>query len=230
MSGAIKTQGTKLGIQSVTGAVSVEFDATAGTIERATGDWTTDYAVGMIVTTSDTDNPGPYIITALTSTVMTVAGQSKGHAGTSDFVGTADAVMTTDATPASFTITGYKPIGEVVDFDGPGGSASVGDATSLDSVAKEKIMGLPDEGQLSFNLIFVPGNPGQVAYRTARRTQAKTNFLLVLSDATDTKAATTAAFAGFALEFPISGAVDDKVSASAVIEITGEVDWSDEAA
>lgn len=219
MSGAIETQGTKLGIQSVTGAVSVEFDATAGTIERATGDFTTDYSVGMIVTTSDTDNPGPYFITALTSTVMTVKGNAEG---------TVAPDMTTDATPASFTLTGYLPIGEITDFSGPGGSAAVIDTTSLDSTRKEKLMGLADEGQISFSLNFVPGNPGQVAFRAARASRAETNFALVFSDATATAPATTATFAGFALEFSVAGAVDDKVSASAVIEITGAVTWSDE--
>lgn len=228
MSGTFNAQGTKLGIQSVTGAVSVEFDATAATIERATGDWTTDYAVGMIVTTSDTDNPGPYVITALTSTVMTVAGQVKGYAGKTSFAATADAVMTTDATPASFTITGYLPIGEIVDFDGPGGEASEVDTTNMDSAAKEVTLGLPDEGDISFNLNFVPGNPGQLAFRTARKARTLQNFMLMFPDATDTVSASWATFSGFAKGWSISGGVDDKVSASASIRISGEVTWSDE--
>lgn len=216
MSNAIETQGTKLGIQSVTGSVSVTFNATTSKIIRATGDWTTDYHVGDIVFTSDTDNPGPFVITALTATDMTV-----------------DGVLTTDATAAAFTITGYAAIGEVTSFDGPGGSASVIDTTSLDSVAKEKLVGLPDEGQISFDLNFVPGNRGQIAFRASRRSRAETNFALVFSDGSDgsdAAKATYARFAGFAMEWSVSGAVDDKVSAKASIEITGAVDWSDEAA
>lgn len=210
MSGAIETQGTKLGIQSVSGSVSVTFNAATSKIIRGTGDWTGTYKVGMIVTTSDTDNPGPFTITALTATDMTVSG-----------------VLTTDAVAASFTITGYLPIGEVTDFTGPGGSASVIDVSSLDSTRKEKRMGLPDEGQISFNLNFVPGNEGQLAFREARSTRDETNFILVFSDGTSTAEATTATFAGFAMEFSISGGVDDKVSGSAVVEITGVVTWSD---
>lgn len=214
MSGAIETQGTKLGIQHVTGSVSVTFNATTGKIIRGTGDWTTagTYAVGDIVFTSDTDNPGPFIVTALTTTDMTVTG-----------------VMTTDAVAASFTITAYKPIGEITDFSGPGGSAAIIDTTSLDSVAKEKLAGLPDNGQVTFSMNFVPGNAGQLAFRAARTSRAETNFTIVFSDGTAAVEATTAKFAGFALEFSIAGAVDDKVSASASIEVTGAVTWSDEA-
>ncbi|WP_068489942.1 phage tail tube protein [Paramagnetospirillum marisnigri] len=216
---AIETQGTKLGIQSSTGSVSVTFNATTHKIIRAAGDWTATFAVGDIVTTSDTDNPGPFFISALTATDMTVTGNAEG---------TVDADMTTDAVAASFTVTGYKPIGEITDFSGPGGSAAVINASSLDSIRQEKLMGLPDEGQISFSLNFVPGNAGQVAFRAARASRAETNFALVFSDASATAPATNATFAGFALEFSVAGAVDDKVSGSATIEITGAVTWSDE--
>lgn len=210
MSGAIETQGTMLGIQSVSGSVAVSFNSTTKKIIRAAGDWTTDYKVGMIVMTSDADNPGPFVITALTATDMTV-----------------DGVMVTDAVAASFVLTGYKEIGEVVDFNGPGGSASVVDVSHLRSTRKEKRMGLPDEGQISFNMNFVPGNEGQVLFRERRDARAEAHFALIFSDGSVTEEATTALFAGFALEFNVSGGVDDKVSASAVIEITGNVTWSD---
>jgi hypothetical protein len=42
----------------------------------------------------------------------------------------------------------YDLIPEIKSFTGPGGSATVIDVTDLQSVAKEKRMGLPDEGQL----------------------------------------------------------------------------------
>lgn len=209
MSGAIETQGTKLGIKSFGAAVSVTFDADEGKIVRAAGDWTTVFAVGDILFTADGTNPGPFIVTAVTALDLTVTGD-----------------VATNAVAAEVTITGYRHLGEVTDFDGPGGSASVIDTTSLDSVAKEKLVGLPDEGQITFSLNFVPGNRGQVAFRQARRSRAETGFALVFSDT----AATVARFQGFAMEWSVSGAVDDKVSASATIEITGAVSWSDEEA
>lgn len=217
MSNAIETQGTKLGIQSVTGSLSLTFDATAKTITRASGDFTTDYSIGMLVTTSDTDNLGPYYITAVATTVLTVAGDADGTAP----------VMTTDAVPASFTTTGYKAIGEITDFSGPGGSAAVIDTSSLDSTRREKLMGLPDEGQVTFSMNYVPGNAGQIAFRAARSSRAETNFIIVYSNATAIALPTNDTFAGFALEFSKTGAVDDKMTASATVEITGEVTTTD---
>lgn len=222
MSNAIETQGTLLGIRSTSGAVSVTFDASANKIIRASGDWTTAYAVGDVVFTSDTDNAGPYVISVLTTTDMTVTGIR-----TNDKV-TADPVMTTDAVAASFTITAYKPVGEITDFSGPGGSAAVFETTHLRSTAKEKLIGLPDEGQFSFSLNFVPGDDGQLAFRAARLSRAETIFALVFSDETDTTVANWATFAGFALEFAVAGGVEAKVAGSATIEITGAVTWSDE--
>ena len=44
-----------------------------------------------------------------------------------------------------------------------GGSASVIDVTDLDSDAKEKMIGLADEGQVTLSLNYMPADPGQVA-------------------------------------------------------------------
>lgn len=112
-----------------------------------------------------------------------------------------------------------QAIGEVVDFSGPGGSASVIDATHLGSTAKEKLMGLPDEGQFTFNLNLDPQDAGQEDLRDARLARSKNSYVLTLSDGT------TLSFDGFCLEFSIAGGVDALVSASCTIEITGPVTW-----
>lgn len=118
---------------------------------------------------------------------------------------------------------GFTKVGEMVSFDGPGGSAAVIDVSSLDSTAREKRMGLPDEGQFSFEMNMVPGNTGQQMLRAARRSRELTNFKLTLSDDDETEIK----FSAFVLEFSISGGVDDKVNASCTLEISGEVDWGD---
>lgn len=222
MSDAIETQGTLLGIKLLSESASLTFDASANTITRAAGDFTTSYVVGQVVFCSDADNAGPYVVTTVAETVLTVTGVR-----TSDKV-TADPVMTTDAVAASFALTVYTPIGEVVDFDGPGGSSAVIDRTHLRSTAKEKLMGLPDEGQFTFNLNHVPSDAGQVAFKTARKGRTEEAFALVFADETDTTVANWATFAGFALSYKVSGGVEAKVGASATIEITGSVTWSDE--
>ena len=104
-------------------------------------------------------------------------------------------------------------------FSGPGGSATVIDTTTLCSTAKEKRMGLADEGQFSFSINFVPGDAGHEALRAARASRAPTDFKLKFSDTP----ATEWEFTGFVLSFSVSGAVDAVIEASVTIEITGAI-------
>ena len=113
-------------------------------------------------------------------------------------------------------------VGEVVDFQGPGGQATVIDVTHLKSTAREKLIGLPDEGQFTFSMNFVPGEVGQKALRAARTARTKHTFVLEYSDGV-----TTATFEGFVLGFQSSGGVDAKVDANVTIEITGAVTYND---
>ena len=117
----------------------------------------------------------------------------------------------------SFTL-----IGEVVSIDGPGGQAQVIDVTHLKSTAKEKLMGLADEGQVSLGLNLVPGNAQQTGLRTDRDNQTLRNFQIVLTDS----GTTTLSFAAFVLGFSISASVDAKVDASVTLEVSGAVTWA----
>jgi hypothetical protein len=113
-------------------------------------------------------------------------------------------------------------IGEIVSFNGPGGSASVIDVTHLGSTRREKRMGIADEGQFSFEVNLVPGNAGQVALRADRAARTKRVCILTLTDTTNT----TLTFDAYCSQFSIQGSVDNKISASVTLEITGEVLWS----
>ncbi len=110
-------------------------------------------------------------------------------------------------------------IGDIVDFTGPGGSAAVIDVTSLESTAIDKLIGLPDEGQVSMSLNLVFGDEVQRECWEARAAQEIRNFSIVFTDT----ASTELTFTGFVLEFSISGAVNDKVSANITIEVSGLV-------
>jgi hypothetical protein len=118
---------------------------------------------------------------------------------------------------ASVSPTTYATVGEIIRFDGPGGQASVIDATHLTSTAREKLMGLPDEGQFSFSCNYVSTDSGQDHCLTARRNREKRQCKLTLSNGE------IWAFDAFVLGFAISGAVDDKVTAQITLEITGPV-------
>lgn len=110
-------------------------------------------------------------------------------------------------------------VGEITDFTGPGGAANVIDATHLGSTAREKIMGIADEGQFSFELNYVPTDAGQSALEADRLTRTRRACVLTLTDSP----ATTKSFNAYCLEFSISGGVDDKISASVTLEIDGAV-------
>jgi len=113
-------------------------------------------------------------------------------------------------------------IGEIVSFNGPGGSASVIDVTHLGSTRREKMMGIADEGQFSFEVSLVPGDVGQVALRADRASRTQRECVLTLTDTSST----TLTFDAYCTQFSIQGSVDNKISASVTLEITGEVVWN----
>lgn len=113
----------------------------------------------------------------------------------------------------------FNPIAEVKSFTGPGGSAAVIDVTDLDSVAREKRMGLTDEGTFSFEIHYIPQDTTHAQLRTDRANRTLRNFQVTFADLLST----TLSFAGYVTEFNTSGAVDDVVAASVSIEITGAV-------
>lgn len=181
-------------------------------------------------------------------TILTKAnhGLSNGDVGTlSEFAGAGAALMNNEVvivryvtddtfavaidttgktlTEALGTITPLEwvEIGEVVSHDGPGGSAAVYETTHLRSTAKEKKIGLPDEGQLTLAVNWcLATDVGQQEASEARKARTEKDFKLTFSDDS------TASFKGYVLGLSASGAVDDKVSGSITIEITGAVTWS----
>lgn len=117
----------------------------------------------------------------------------------------------------------YNTIGEITDFDGPGGSATIINATHLQSTAQEKLMGLPDEGQFSMTLNFDPTDTnGQNRCRALRAAQTLGYFRVTFTDSP----ATVATFTAFVMEYRISGAVDDKVNLNITLEITDSVTFT----
>jgi hypothetical protein len=131
--------------------------------------------------------------------------------GVSIFISTATTVHATS-----------QQIGEVTDFTGPGGAAAIIDVTHLNSLAKEKLVGLADEGQLSMSLNYVSTDTGQLALQADRAARTKRAFDIKFTDT----ATAVAHFKGYVMQFSVSGAVDNKITAQSVIEITGAVTWT----
>jgi predicted secreted protein len=114
----------------------------------------------------------------------------------------------------------FTAIPEIKTFSGPSGSAAVIDVTDLSSAAKEKRMGLADEGQLSFTINYIPSDTQHIALRAARAARTETNFKMVF---TDDSPSTTWSFSAFVTGFAVSGAVDNVVEANVTLEITGAI-------
>lgn len=113
----------------------------------------------------------------------------------------------------------FTSIGELTGIDGPGGQASVQDVTDLLSVAKEKKMGLPDEGQITLEMNFLPQDTQHAQLRTDRVNQTERNFQLVFTDSP----ATTWSFSAYVTGLSISNAVDATMTGSITLEVTGAI-------
>ena len=210
---AIEAQGTKLEISGTAGDPVTTMTATAGypTILTKASHGLSNGDVGTLSAFTGTDaalmNDEVVIVRYVTDNTFAVAIDTTGK--------------TLTAANGTITPLEWIEIGEVVSHDGPGGSAAVYETTHLQSTAKEKKIGLPDEGQLTLAINWcLATDSGQQAASNARKARTEKNFKLTFSDDS------TASFSGYVLGMSASGAVDDKVSGSITIEITGAVEWS----
>ena len=118
----------------------------------------------------------------------------------------------------------YTVIAEIKSFSGPGGSAAVIDVTDLGSSAKEKRMGLHDEGQLSFTMNYIPDNTQHALLRTNRAGRVLTPFRLSFSDTSPISTTQEKwTFNAYVVGFSLSGAVDGVIEANVTLEITGSI-------
>lgn len=118
------------------------------------------------------------------------------------------------ATPVTFS-----SIGNVKGFDGFDGSASVLDKSNFQSTAKEKALGLVDNGQVSYDLDLDLDDAGQIAAMAHRDASSQAQFKIILPGFTTPNIA----FAGFVMKFTHTGKVDALLTAKIDIMIDGAV-------
>lgn len=117
------------------------------------------------------------------------------------------------ATPVQWT-----KIRGLISFKGFDGQAAELDATDLDSVAKEFLIGLQDWGNFQFDLNRDYGDPGQQALDASKRASSKDQYKLTLPNGR------TRTFAGYCKSSPLEGGVDKLVQATSVtLRISGDV-------
>lgn len=128
-----------------------------------------------------------------------------------------------DTTGKTFTAAGtatpvaYTSIANVKSYNGFDGAASEIDVTNLQSVAKEKRLGLQDFGKFSFEMNPDFNDAGQNAMRAAKAAGAQKNFKLIYPNGK------AASFAAFVKSMPEQGGVDGVIAGSAELTITGAV-------
>lgn len=113
-------------------------------------------------------------------------------------------------------------IGEVTSFSGFDGAASEIDVTSLADTFKQYLKGVADRGSFSMDVNFDPADVGQVDIRADLAVSASRTFTLVLTDSP----ATTITFTAFVMSFSIAGGVDDAITGTIGLKITGNWTFS----
>jgi len=127
--------------------------------------------------------------------------------------GTLFAVAAAGSPPAFSNIPEIKTIG------GPDGSAPTIDVTDLDSTAREYVLGLKDEGSFSLGINYIPTNAVHTTLRNAWSARSLMQFQVTFADT----ATTVWEFNGYVTGFSQNAAVDEVVTATVGIKITGSI-------
>ena len=111
-------------------------------------------------------------------------------------------------------------VAEMTGFSGPSLSAAVIDVTTLQSTAKEKLVGVYDGGQITMNVNWnCSGTDGQKLMRESLAARTKGNLTVALSG---TGAGTQKiGLKGYVVGMNVSGAVDNKLAGDFTIAISG---------
>jgi len=113
----------------------------------------------------------------------------------------------------------FTEVQEVKSLAGPGGSAADIDVTDLSSTGKEFKVGLMDEGEVSFDIHYIPGEATHASLRSARAARTLKSFQIVFTDTP----ATTWTFSAYVKGFQTSAAVDQVVTATVTLRVTGSI-------
>lgn len=170
---AIKSQGSLLSIETARAAAKTITGITAADPPVVTSA-AHGYTNGQIVYIS-----GVVGMTQLNGRVFVVANQTT---NTFELKGIAAAGYTAYSSGGSAYLLTMTAVGNVRDFSMQGGASDDIDVTHLQSVAKEFLVGLGDEGDATFTLWEDPTDTGQAAIRTAQLAQTAKGFTVTGSD------------------------------------------------
>lgn len=118
--------------------------------------------------------------------------------------------------------SGTTPIADIISIGGPGMSRDTVDVTTLGSTGgyREFITGLRDGGTLTFELLF--SKAGYNAMKTDFESDEPVTYTIELPDSDNT----IIGFDGLVTDFPVTIPLDDKVTMSVTVKITGNISVS----
>jgi len=110
---------------------------------------------------------------------------------------------------------------EAKTFSGFDGQAAEVDITTLCSTAREYLMGLQDFGAFQFDVNLVPNDPFQIECNEAKAARERRTFTLTFPPGEDGKVFEYV-FDAFVRQFSIAGGVDQAITGSVNLRVTGE--------
>lgn len=113
----------------------------------------------------------------------------------------------------------FTEIQEVISITGPSGTANTIDVSDLGSTRREKRSGLADNGNLSFEIFYIPQNTQHALLRTKYGSRDGINFQIQFTDSP----ATLWQFEGYVTGFSATTSVDSVWKATVTVEINGEI-------
>ncbi|WP_153135173.1 phage tail tube protein [Paraburkholderia agricolaris] len=111
----------------------------------------------------------------------------------------------------------WTQVKNVKSYSGFDGSATEIDITDLDSEAKEKRLGLMDNGSFSMDVNVNMADPGQAALKVAQKASSLESFKLQYPDGT------ADAFSASVKSFPIAGSTDGVITSTIALTVSGAV-------
>lgn len=168
-------------------------------------------------------------VVAIASVTGTVATSVNGlswvitHKTTNTFAIALDSTSLAYTSGGTATPTTYTAIANVTSLsEFESGSASEIDVTNLSSTAKEKRLGLVDNGSFSLAVQHSNADAGQAALQARRLDGAAVNMKVILPSGTTP----TASFSALVKKFSKSAGVDGVVNGSVDVTVNGAVTWS----
>ena len=113
----------------------------------------------------------------------------------------------------------FTAVGEIMDMPVSAASVPKIQVTTLDSTAAEYIVGVPDYGDLTFNLNFDAADGQQMAMIADMDAGTKRNYKIILPNSQST----TNAFSAFVTKLDKTSGINKQVTASITLSITGAV-------